>query len=71
MSKRSGEAVNPYLYEYYQEKASAKPKIVALGTVMHKISNYVFAVLRDEADFVLRSPQEHRLAYQPQEKSVA
>lgn len=69
--KRSGEAVNPYLYEYYQEKASAKPKMVALGAVMHKISNYVFAVLRDEADFVLRSPQEHRLAYQPQEKCAA
>lgn len=69
--KRNGEAVNPYLYEYYQEKASAKPKMVALGAVMHKISNYVFAVLRDEADFVLRSPQEHRLAYQPQELIAA
>ena len=45
--------------------------MVALGAVMHKISNYVFAVLRDEADFVLQSTQEHRLAYQPQEKSAA
>lgn len=69
--KRNGEAANPYLYEYYQEKASAKPKMVALGAVMHKISNYVFAVLRDEADFVLRSPQEHRLTYQPQELVAA
>lgn len=69
--KRSVEAVDPYLYEYYQEKASPKPKMVALGAVMHKISNYVFAVLREEADFVLRSPQAHRLAYQSQELITA
>lgn len=69
--KRNGEAVNPYLYQYYQEKTSSKPKMVALGAVMHKLSNYVFAVLRDEAVFMLRSPEEHRLAYQPQEAIAA
>lgn len=69
--KRSGEAVNPYIYEYYQEKASAKHKMVALGAVMHKSSNYVFAVLRDEADFVLRSLKEHCLAYRPVELAAA
>lgn len=61
--KRNGEAINPHLYDYYQLKAAAKPKMVALGAVMHKISNYIFAVLRDEADFGLRSPQEHCQAY--------
>ncbi|MDD3168250.1 MAG: IS110 family transposase [Eubacteriales bacterium] len=61
--KRNGEAINPYLHEYYRQKASAKPKMVALGAVMHKICNYIFAVLRDKADFSLRSPQEHCQAY--------
>ena len=61
--KRSGEAINPYLHDYYLQKAAAKPKMVALGAVMHKISNYIFAVLRDEAEFCLRSPQEHCQAY--------
>lgn len=61
--KRNGEAINPYLHAYYREKAAAKPKMVALGAVMHKICNYIFAVLRDKADFSLRSPQEHCQAY--------
>jgi len=63
--KRNGEAINPYLYDYYQKKAAAKPKMVALGAIMHKISNYIFAVLRDEKEFSLRSPEEHCQAYQP------
>ena len=62
-TKRNGEAINPYLHDYYQQKTAAKPKMVALGAVMHKISNYIFAVLRDESDFCLRSPKEHCQAY--------
>lgn len=61
--KRNGEAINPYLHEFYQKKATAKPKMVALGAVMHKVCNYIFAVLRDETEFVMRSPEEHRLTY--------
>jgi len=61
--KRNGEAINPYLYDFYQKKASSKPKMVALGAVMHKINNYIFAVLRDETVFSLRSPEEHCNAY--------
>lgn len=69
--KRNGEAINPHLYDYYQEKAAAKPKMVALGAVMHKISNYIFAVLRNEAEFSLRSPEEHRQAYKSPELLAA
>lgn len=61
--KRNSEAINPYLHGFYQKKATAKPKMVALGAVMHKVCNYIFAVLRDETEFVIRSPEEHRLAY--------
>ncbi|MCR6545017.1 IS110 family transposase [Dehalobacterium formicoaceticum] len=63
--KRNGEAINPYLYDFYQKKASVKPKMVALGAVMHKVCNYIFAVLRDETEFTVRSPEEHRDAYKP------
>lgn len=69
--KRNGEAINPHLYDYYQEKAAAKPKMVALGAVMHKISNCIFAVLRNEAEFSLRSPEEHRQAYKSPELLAA
>ncbi len=61
--KRNGEAINPYLHEFYQKKAAAKPKMVALGAVMHKVCNYIFAVLRDKTEFVMRSPEKHRLTY--------
>lgn len=69
--KRNGEAINPYLHDFYQSKAAAKPKMVALGAVMHKISNYIFAVLRDETEFCLRSPQEHCQAYKTPELMAA
>jgi transposase len=62
-TKRNGEAINPYLHDYYQQKVTAKPKMVALGAVMHKISNYIFAVLRNETEFCLRSPKEHCQTY--------
>ena len=37
--------------------------MTALGAVMHKLCNIVFAVLRDETPFMLISPQEHRQKY--------
>ena len=69
--KRNGEAVNPFIYDYYQKKAASKPKMVALGAVMHKICNYIFAVLRNETEFCLRSPQQHRLIYNPPTPTAA
>jgi len=57
--KRNGENINPVLYEYYHEKCKSKPKKVALGAVMHKLVNIIFAVLRDRKPFELRNPEEH------------
>nr|WP_257875820.1 transposase [Thermoanaerobacterium thermosaccharolyticum] len=62
--KRNGIAINPVLYDYYQKKKESKPKKVALGAIMHKISDIVFAVLRDNKPFVLKTPDEHKLQYQ-------
>ena len=59
----NGEPKNPVLRSYYQEKCKCKSKMTALGAVMHKLCNIVFAILRDETPFMLISPQEHRQKY--------
>lgn len=61
---RNGNAINPYLYDYYEKKSNAKPKMVALGAIMHKVCNIIFAILRDKKAFELRSPEEHCIQYQ-------
>ena len=61
--KRNGDAINPVLQEYYQKKKESKAKKVALGAVMHKISNIIFAVLRDEKPFELRTNEQHTKLY--------
>ena len=52
-------AGNPVLLAYYQQKCKEKPTQVALCAVMHKISNIIFAVLRDQKPFELRMPEQH------------
>ena len=47
------------LYEFYQKKCTNKPKKVALGAVMRKLVNIIFAVMRDKKPFELRTPEEH------------
>lgn len=59
----NGEPKNPVLRSYYQEKCKCKAKMTALGAVMHKLCNIVFAILRDEKPFMLISPKEHCQKY--------
>jgi transposase len=54
---------NPVLYEFYKQKCLSKPKKVALGAVMHKLCNIIFAVLRDNKAFVLTTAEEHKKKY--------
>jgi len=56
---RNGVANNSVLREYYLKKCQSKPKMVALGAVMHKVCNFIFAVLRDNSIFELISPEQH------------
>jgi hypothetical protein len=63
-STRKGTANNPVLREYYLKKCQSKLKMVALGAVMHKVCNIIFAVLRDAKDFVVISNEEHIKNYQ-------
>lgn len=56
---RDGTYRNPVLAEYYERKCAEKPCKVAQGAVMRKLSNIIYAVLRDRRPFELRTPQEH------------
>lgn len=60
---KNGSAKNPVLRDYYLLKCQSKPKMVALGAVMHKVCNIVFAILRDEKEFEIITPEEHQKNY--------
>jgi transposase len=60
---RNGSANNPVLRDYYLKKSESKPKMVALGAIMHKVCNIVFAILRDEKEFKIITPEEHQTNY--------
>jgi len=60
---KDGSAKNPVLRDYYLLKCKSKPKMVALGAVMHKVCNIVFAILRDEKQFEIITPEEHQKNY--------
>ena len=51
--------VNPVIHSYYASKCKSKKKNVAVGAVMHKICNIIFAMLRDNKPFELITPEEH------------
>lgn len=55
----NGKQLNPVLYELYQKKCLTKPKMVAIGAVMHKLVLIIFAVMRDRKPFILKTPEEH------------
>ena len=60
---KDGTAKNTVLRDYYLSKCQSKPKMVALGAVMHKVCNIVFAILRDEREFKIITPEEHQKNY--------
>ena len=62
-STRTGRPKNPVLKDYYSEKCKSKTKMTAIGAVMHKVCNIIFAVLRDNSPFSLITPEEHRKAF--------
>lgn len=57
---RSGVPINSVLLDYYQTNLNGKKAKVALGAIMHKILNCIFAVLREQAPFQSRNPKMHK-----------
>ena len=62
-SNRHSIPLNPILMDYYKKKCESKAKMVAIGAIMHKVCNIIFAILRDGKPFVLINPEEHCLNY--------
>jgi len=50
---------NPVLAEYYNMKRVSKAPNVALCACMRKMVTIIYAVMRDQKPFELRSPEEH------------
>lgn len=51
--------VNPVIRSYYADKCKSKKKTVAIGAVMHKICNIIFAMLLDHKPFELIMLEKH------------
>jgi transposase len=68
---RKGVANNSVLRDYYLRKCQSKPKMAALGAVMHKVCNIIFAVLRDRNAFILLTAEQHVLNYAQSGKLAA
>ena len=62
-TNKNGKAVNAVLQEYYNTNLSGKKKKVALVAVMHKLLNYIFAILRNQKEYEQRSPKVHQKMY--------
>ncbi len=63
--------VNPVIHRYYTNKCQSRKKNVAVGAVMHKICNIIFAMLRDNKPFEMISPQEHCNRYEAEQPPKA
>jgi len=60
---KNGKMLNSVLYGYYHENLKGKKKKVALGAIMHKLINYIFAVLREQKPYEIRDPRLHDQMY--------
>lgn len=70
--KVNGTLHNSSLYNYYQKLLlQSKKKKVAIGAVMHKLVNYIFAVLRDQKQYEERLPEIHCQMFLKNKKKFA
>ncbi len=59
-NNRNGIPINKVLLDYYQINLKGKKPKVSLVAIMHKIINYIFAVLRNQTPFEQRDPKIHK-----------
>ena len=59
-TNRNGIPINKVLLDYYQINLKGKKPKVSLVAIMHKIINYIFAVLRNQTPFEQRDPKIHK-----------
>ncbi|EQB86578.1 hypothetical protein M918_13310 [Clostridium sp. BL8] len=56
---RKENPINKVLLDYYKKILKVK-KLVALVAIMHKITNYIFSVFRNQTPFEQRDPKIHK-----------
>lgn len=59
-NNRNGIPINKVLLDYYEMNMKGKKPKIALVAIMHKIINYIFAVLRNQTPFEQRDPKIHK-----------
>ncbi|WP_270564234.1 IS110 family transposase [Clostridium beijerinckii] len=59
-NNRNGIPVNKVLLDYYQINMKGKKPKIALIAIIHKIINYIFAVLQNQTPFEQRDPKIHK-----------
>jgi len=59
-NNRNGVPINKVLLDYYQINLRGKKPKISLVAIMHKIINYIFAVLRNQTPFEQRDPKIHK-----------
>lgn len=59
-NNRNGVPINKILLDYYKINMKGKKPKIALVAIMHKIINYIFAVLRNQTPFEQRDPKIHK-----------
>jgi len=70
-SNRNREYPNPVMRDYFEKKIVDKPYKVVMCAVMRKMVQIIFAVLRDQKPFELRTPDDHQKMIRLNNKQAA
>lgn len=68
---RNREYLNPVMRAYFEKKIAEKPYKVVMCAIMRKMVQMIFAVLRNQKSFELRTPEEHQKLIREKSKLVA
>ncbi|MGP1568377.1 MAG: IS110 family transposase [Peptoanaerobacter stomatis] len=68
---RNREYLNPVMRAYFEKKIAEKPYKVVMCAIMRKMVQMIFAVLRNQKSFELRTPEEHQKLIRENSKQAA
>ena len=68
---RNREYLNPIMRTDFEKKIAEKPYKVVMCAIMRKMVQIIFAVLRNQKSFELRTPEEHQRLVRENNKIAA
>ena len=68
---RNREYLNPVMRAYFEKKIAEKPYKVVMCAIMRKMVQIIFAILRNQKSFELRTPEEHQKLIRENSKLAA